>query len=70
MFHQNALSEKLFRLVMYSLHHLRCLLGFFPLGGKDAVSSGFGYFMSAAVVLTLCLITYMMLNRLVRRLEC
>lgn len=34
------------------------------LGGKDAVSSGFGYFMSAAVVLTLCLITYMMLNRL------
>ncbi|XP_022785347.1 equilibrative nucleoside transporter 1-like isoform X2 [Stylophora pistillata] len=34
------------------------------LGGKDAVSSGFGYFMSAAVVLTLCLFTYIMLNKL------
>lgn len=34
------------------------------LGGKDAVSSGFGYFMSAAVVLAMCLVTYIMLNRL------
>ncbi|KAL9957949.1 hypothetical protein ACROYT_G034908 [Oculina patagonica] len=34
------------------------------LGGKDAVSSGFGYFMSAAIVLMLCLITYIMLHRL------
>ena len=30
------------------------------------MSSGFGYFMSAAVVLTLCLVTYIMLQRLVR----
>ena len=29
------------------------------------MSSGFGYFMSAAVVLTLCLVTYFMLHRLV-----
>mmetsp|Transcript_86418 Transcript_86418/g.137189 ORF Transcript_86418/g.137189 Transcript_86418/m.137189 type:complete len:299 (+) Transcript_86418:28-924(+) len=34
------------------------------LGGKDAVSSGFGYFMSAAVVLSLCLVSYLMLHRL------
>ena len=38
------------------------------LGGKDAVSSGFGYFMSAAVVLSLCLVSYLMLHRLVSRL--
>lgn len=30
------------------------------------MSSGFGYFMSAAIVLMLCLITYIMLHRLVR----
>ncbi|KAJ7373079.1 hypothetical protein OS493_014226 [Desmophyllum pertusum] len=34
------------------------------LGGKDALSSGFGYFMSAAIVLTLCLVTYIVLQRL------
>ena len=37
------------------------------LGGKDAMSSGFGYFMSAAIVLTLCLVTYIMLHRMVRK---
>ena len=41
------------------------ILMFFSVGGKDAVSSGFGYFMSAAVVLTLCLVTYFMLHKLV-----
>lgn len=34
------------------------------LGGKDAMSSGFGYFMSAAVVLAICLVTYFMVQRL------
>lgn len=33
-------------------------------GGKDAKSSGFGYFMSAVVVLALCLVTYIMLHKL------
>lgn len=42
------------------------LLCFILLGGKDPVSSGFGYFMSAVVVLTLCLVTYIMLHRMVR----
>ena len=40
---------------------------FLVLGGKDAMSSGFGYFMSAAIVLTLCLVTYIMLHRMVRK---
>lgn len=34
------------------------------LGGKDAESSGFGYFMSAVIVLALCLVTYIMLHRM------
>lgn len=34
------------------------------LGGKNAQSSGFGYFMSATVVLTICLVTYIMLHKL------
>ncbi|XP_015762806.1 PREDICTED: equilibrative nucleoside transporter 3-like [Acropora digitifera] len=33
-------------------------------GGKDAKSSGFGYFMSAVFVLALCLVTYIMLHKL------
>ena len=40
---------------------------FVVLGGKDAESSGFGYFMSAVIVLALCLVTYIMLHRMVRK---
>ena len=41
-----------------------CIVYYF-LGGKDAKSSGFGYFMSAAIVLALCLVSYFMLHKLV-----
>ena len=66
-------------LIKEKLHEKHCvipliLLSFdflFFLGGKDAVSSGFGYFMSAAIVLSLCLASYIMLHKLVSsRLFC